>query len=194
MNRPRRIRVRTHRGAANTCTVADRTALAEDLERARARFHRLLSSMSDDDWAKASRGTRWTNEQLLFHMVFGYMVVQRLLTLVRVFGRLPDGVGRVFARTLDAGTVPFHAVNYYGSCAAALYYHRGRMGAKMDRVIDSLQRSLAHERDSDFLRGMHYPTRWDPFFQDYMTLEDVYRYPGRHFDFHERQLSADVVG
>ena len=186
--------MRTDRGSANTLTVADRTALAEDLERARARFHRLLSSMSEDDWGIPSRGTRWTNEQLLFHMVFGYMVVQRLLTLVKVFGRLPDGASRVFARALNAGTVPFHAINYYGSCAAAFYYHRGRMGAKMDRVIDSLQRSLAHERDSDFCRGMHYPTRWDPFFQDYMTLEDVYRYPGRHFDFHERQISADIDG
>ena len=39
------------------------------------------------------------NEQLLFHMVFGYMVVQRLLVLVRVFSRLPDAVSRVFART-----------------------------------------------------------------------------------------------
>ena len=186
--------VRTHRDSANNRIVADRTALAEDLERARARFHRLLSSMSEDDWGKASRGTRWTNEQLLFHMVFGYMVVQRLLTLVRVFGRLPDRVGRGFARTLDTVTVPFHAINYHGSCAAARYYHRGRMGAKMDRVIDALQRSLAHEHDSDFTRGMHYPTRWDPFFQDYMTLEDVYRYPGRHFDFHERQISADIDG
>ncbi len=177
--------------------MADRTALAEDLERARARFHRLLSSMSEDDWGKASRGTRWTNEELLFHMVFGYMLVARLLTLLRVFGRLPDVVGRGFARTLDAGTVPpFHAVNYYGSCAAARYYHRGRMGAKMDRVIASLQRSLAHERDSDFLRGDALSdSLGSVFFQDYMTLEDVYRYPpGRHFDFHERQISADNLG
>ena len=36
------------------------------------------------------RGTRWTSEQLLFHMVFGYMIVQRLLILVKVFSRLPD--------------------------------------------------------------------------------------------------------
>jgi hypothetical protein len=29
---------------------------------------------------------------------------------------------------------------------------------------------------------MHFPTQWDPFFSDYMTLADVYRYPGQHFD------------
>ena len=56
-------------------------------------------------------------------------------------------------------------------------------------MIDSLQRKRARENDADFGRGMYYPTRWDPFFEDYMTLEDVYRYPGQHFDFHARQLT-----
>ena len=63
------------------------------------------------------------------------------------------------------------------------------MGAKLDRVIASLQRRLAGESDPNFGRGMHFPTRWDPFFGDYMTLEALYRYPGRHFDFHARQLT-----
>ncbi len=141
------------------------------------------------DWGKLTHGTRWTNEQLLFHMVFGYMVVLRLLVLVRVFGRLPDRISAQFARMLNATAIPFDAVNYYGSCAAASVYNRRRMGAKLDHVIDKLQRRLARESDDSFRRGMHYPTRWDPFFDDYMTLEDVYRYPGRHFDFHTGQLT-----
>ena len=126
-------------------------------------------------------------------MVFGYMVVQRLLVLRKVFSRLPDPVSRVYANILDAATKPFHIINYYGSCAAALVYNRHRMGAKLDRVIASLQRKLARENDADFARGMHYPTHWDPFFKDYMTLEDVYRYPGRHFDFHARQLTLTAT-
>ena len=122
-------------------------------------------------------------------MVFGYMVVQRLLVLVRIFSRLPHRVSRVFANILGAATRPFHIVNYYGSCAAALVYNRRRMGAKLDRVIASLQRQLARENDADFVRGMRFPPGWDPFFDDFMTLEDLYRYPGRHFDFHARQLT-----
>ena len=115
------------------------------------------------------------------------MVVQRLLVLVKVFSRLPDGVSRVFACSLNAAITPFNIINYYGSCAAALVYNRHRMGAKMDRVIASLQRKLARESDDSLRRGMHFPTRWDPFFKDYMTLEDVYRYSGKHSDFHKRQ-------
>jgi hypothetical protein len=175
--------------AADDSTI-DRAAIAADLERVRAELHRLLADAEcHDAWTKPTRGTRWTNEQLLFHMVFGYMIVQRLLVLVKVFSRLPDGASRGFARILNAATSPFDVINYYGSCAAALFYNRRRMGAKMDRVIAALQRKLVREGDDAVHRGMHFPTRWDPFFSDYMTLDDVYRFPGKHFDFHEHQLT-----
>jgi hypothetical protein len=170
--------------------TVDRAPIAADLERARVEFHQLRAEAERyDNWINPTRGTRWTNEQLLFHMVFGYMVVQRLLILVKVFSRLPDDASRMFARVLNAGTKSFDVINYYGSCAAALVYNRRRMGAKMDRVIASLQHKLARESDDNLCRGMHFPTRWDPFFVDYMTLADVYPYPTQHFDFHKRQLT-----
>lgn len=167
----------------------DRNAIAADLERARIDFHRLVEMSDDDDWSKPTNGTRWNNEQLLFHMVFGYMVVQRLLLLVRVFGRLPDAVSRGYARMLNATTPAFHVINFHGSRLAACVYNRKRMAAKLDRVINSLQRSLRQAPDDAFKRGMHYPEDWDPYFHDYMTLEDVYRYPGQHYDHHRRQLT-----
>jgi hypothetical protein len=175
-------------------STIDRTEIAGELERARVEFHRLLAQAERQDaWARPTHGTRWTNEQLLFHMVFGYMVVQRLLVLVKVFSRLPDSVSRVFAGVLDAVTAPFDVVNYYGSCAAAFVYNRHRMGAKMDRVIASLRGKLARESDDALRCGMHFPTRWDQFFEDYMTLEGVYRYPGEHHDFHARQLTLTAI-
>lgn len=169
-------------------SITDRVELAADLERARADFHHLLNVV-DDDWNKPTSGTRWTNEQLLFHMVFGYMIVQRLLILVRLFGRLPDAVGRGFARVLNAATPQFDVINYYGTCLAARIYNRKRMATKLDRVIDALLRSLNREHDNAFRLGMHYPTRWDPYFRDYMTLADIYRFPGQHYDHHRRQLA-----
>ena len=46
-------------------------------------------------------GTRWTNEQLLFHMLFGYLIVRALLVPGRIFSRLPDGASKAFTRLLD---------------------------------------------------------------------------------------------
>ncbi|GAD83336.1 DinB family protein [Nocardia asteroides NBRC 15531] len=169
--------------------IVDRVEIDAEFERVRREFHKLLDSADVDDFDRRSRGTRWTNEQLLFHMVFGYMVVQRLLVLVWLLSRLPNGVSRAFARVLDAGTRPFDWINYRGSCAAARVYDRHRMGRKLDRVIGSLRARLASESEASLARGMHFPTRWDPFFTDYMTLEDVYRYPAKHFDFHREQLT-----
>ena len=163
--------------------------LSADLDRARSDFYHLLSLVGADEWDKPTTGTRWTNEQLLFHMVFGYMVVQRLLVLVRLFGRLPERVSRAFARTLNAATRPFDTVNFHGTNMAARFFNRKRMGHKLDRVLDALQRSLCRENAASLRRGMHFPTRWDPYFRDYMTLADVYAFPGKHYDHHRRQLS-----
>ncbi|MBC2644893.1 MULTISPECIES: DinB family protein [unclassified Rhodococcus (in: high G+C Gram-positive bacteria)] len=167
----------------------DRAEIAADLERARRSLHELLDSASPQDFDRRSNGTRWTNEQLLFHMVFGYMVVRRLLVLVRILSRLPDRIGRRFAQALDAATPVFHEINYLGSCAAATVFNRHRMGRQCDRVIARLQRSLARESETDLQRSMDFPVRWDPFFTESMTLEQVYRYPGKHFDFHRAQLT-----
>ena len=102
----------------NGGSTIDRAEIAAGLERARTEFHRLLGEAERNDaWTKPTRGTRWTNEQLLFHMVFGYMVVQRLLILVKVFSRLPDSFSRVFARVLNAATRPFDVINYYLVCS-----------------------------------------------------------------------------
>ncbi|MEV4649534.1 DinB family protein [Saccharopolyspora sp. NPDC049357] len=172
----------------------DRQALHEEMERARASFHELLSRATEAELARLSKGTRWTNEQLLFHMLFGYMIVRNLVILVRVFGRLPAGVSRGFAALLNASTRPFDAVNYWGSCGGPRVFGPDQMAAKMDRVINGLHRRLDAEREADLRRGMHYPTRWDPFFADFMTLADVYHFPTQHFGFHRRQLTLDGAG
>ncbi|MFI1651816.1 DinB family protein [Streptomyces avidinii] len=169
----------------------DRQAVYDGYERARQTFQRLLGEASEADLAEPTRGTRWTNQQLLWHMLFGYMLVRALLVVARVFGRLPRGVSKAFARLLNAATVPFDFVNYAGPCGAARVYGPRRMGAAFDRVIDSLHRQLAAESEADLALGMHYPVRWDPFFKDFMTLADIYRYPTQHFDFHHRQLTLN---
>ncbi|WP_157124677.1 MULTISPECIES: hypothetical protein [Nocardia] len=120
-----------------TASNVDRAAISADLERVRQDFHHLLHTVRDDEWDKPTTETRWTNEQLLFHMVFGYMIAQRLLILARMFDRLPDSASRTFARLLNAATTAFHAINYHGSCLAARVYNRHRMGGRGSRAPSS---------------------------------------------------------
>jgi len=167
----------------------DRQAIIDDLERARRDFHRLLDGASKPELSQPSRGTRWTNEQLLFHMLFGFILVRVLLIIVRLFWRLPDGASRRFSQILNAATAPFHVVNYFGACGGALVFNHRRMGVRFDRTLDAIEARLVDEAEADLHRGMHYPERWDPYFTDFMTLKDIYRYPTLHFDHHARQLT-----
>jgi len=166
-----------------------RDNVSGEMEHARARFHALLRTASDTGLRRPSRGTRWTNEQLLFHMLFGYIIVRALLRVVRLFGALPPLFSKTYAALLDRAIKPFDAVNYWGSRIGAVVYNRHRMGPKFDRVIASLQRQLDNTDTAALSTGMHFPTNWDPFFRDYMTLREIYRYPTQHFDFHQDQLT-----
>ena len=164
------------------------------MEQARLDFGRLVGDPTPADLRRPSDGTRWTNQQLLFHMLFGYLIVRALLVLVRVFGLLPDGASKVFARLLDSARKPFDLINYLGSCAGARIIRPRRMAPMHDHVIAALDKHLQRETGSALRRGMHYPTTWDPFFAGYMTLAAIYRYPTQHFRFHQRQLTLSPPG
>jgi hypothetical protein len=163
--------------------------ITAEMSRTRGDFHELLTNATVGELRQPSNGTRWTNEQLLFHMLFGYLVVRVLLFLVRGFSRLPASASRRFAAGLDAATTPFHVVNYVGSLGGARVLGFGGMDALMGRVIASLQASLARESAAGLQRGMHFPTGWDPYFKDFMTVGEVYHYATQHYDHHRRQLT-----
>jgi DinB family protein len=159
------------------------------MEQVRLDFHQLVDHATPADLRKPSDGTRWTNQQLLFHMLFGYIVVRALLVLVRVFGLLPDSASKAFARLLNSARRPFDVINYLGSCVGARIIPATCLTRVLDRTISALQQHMKRETDTALSRGMHYPASWDPFFADYMTLADIYHYPTQHFRFHERQLT-----
>ena len=169
----------------------DKQSVHQELERVRADFRQLVESADAAVLRRPTNGTRWNNRQLLFHMLLGYLIIRALLRLVRVFSHLPRRASRTYARLLNAGTGPFDEVNFLDSYAAGRAVRPARMVVMFDHVVDKLHQRLAAESDADLARGMHYPTRWDPFFKDYMTLADVCHFPTQHYDFHRRQLTLD---
>jgi DinB superfamily len=161
-----------------------------ELEQALADFHRLLDSATSAELRMATNGTKWTNKQLLFHMLFGFIVVRVLLPVVKGFGRLPPAVSRAFAAILNAGTRPFHVVNYMSALPGGTVLSSRAMGKLMDRTIQGLRRGLARESERTLTLAMHFPVGWDPYFKEIMTVADIYRYPTQHYDHHRRQLTT----
>jgi DinB superfamily len=167
----------------------DREAVHAELERVRETFARHVVEMTHEDLMRQSNGTRWTNRQLLFHMLFGYLLVRNLLWMVKLLGRLPRSSTRPFAGLLNFVTPPFHLINYVGSVCGGLVLTPQRMQRWLDGVTAKLERDLDAQGEQALTRGMYYPTRWDPYFKPYMQLLDIYHYPTEHFDHHDRQLS-----
>jgi DinB superfamily len=161
-----------------------------DLERVTADYRRLLDAATRAELRMPTNGTRWTNKQLLFHMLFGFVLVRALLPLVKGFGRLPPPVPRTFAAILNAGTGPFHVINYLSALPGGAVLGTTAMARLMDSTIDRLRGNLARESDRTLALAMHFPVGWDPYFQDVMTVADVYRYPTQHYDHHRRQLTT----
>ena len=170
----------------------DRQSIHAELERVRLDLHDLVARATAADLQRRTDGTRWTNRQLLWHMVFGYLIVWRLLPGVRLFGRLPDKFSRGFAAVLNAARRPFHVINYLGGCGGALVFHGPRLTRLLDRTITRLHRRLDAETDRSLGLRMHFPIDWDPFFADTMTVADVYHYGTQHYDFHRGQLTLEL--
>ena len=164
--------------------------IQQELRQAQTDFHQLVAAVTPQDLRRRSDGTRWTNRQLLWHMVFGYLIVRTLMPLVHLLGRL--GWTRRFAAILNALHRPFHLINYAGSAAGGLLLPPRRMAAIMDATIDALDRRLAAETPASLALTMHFPTRWDPYFWETMSVLDVYHYGTEHYNHHRRQLTLHL--
>lgn len=120
----------------------DSVVVHQELDDARKAFHHLVATATEADLRRRSNSTRWTNKQLLFHMLLGYLILRALTALVRLFGRLPDGVSRTYARLLNSATTPFDAVTYLGSRLGGSTLTTRRMEVMFDHVIAKLTRIL----------------------------------------------------
>src|SRR5215207_1317160 len=152
-------------------------------------FHRLIDSLSEQDFKTQRLNKGWTNGEILAHMTFGFIVINVLLPMARLWGRLPRGSSKWFARLLNAFTGPFNWFNALGARGQGKFFNRKRIGTIYDRVYVSLVRKINSIKDDEWERGMYYPTQWDPDFDDFMTLEKLFHYPVIHFNFHLTQIA-----
>ena len=99
-------------------------------------------------------------------------------------------VSRVMAEVMNAGARPFHVVNYLCALPGGWLLSGRAMARLMDRTTGRLRANLARESARTLGLAMHFPTRWDPYFKEVMTVADVYDYATRHYDHHRCQLTT----
>ena len=172
----------------NTDYEETKNAIRAELESTRRTFHALLDSLSENDLRKKSCNPGWTNGEILAHMTFGFIILNALLPMARLWGHLPRWTSKAFAELLNAFTTPFKWVNALGARGQARLFTYKRIGKLYDRIHLSLMKQIDWIKDDEWERGMHYPTRWDSNFSDFMTIDKLFRYPIVHFNFHLGQI------
>ena len=172
-----------------TSVQSKKDAIIKELETTRSTFHALLNSLSEADLRKQSLNPGWSNGEILAHMTFGFIVVNALLPMARLWGRLPRGSSKWFAWLLDAFTDPFNWFNALGARGQGKIFTRKRIGKIYDQTYFSLLKKVNSIKDNEWERGMFYPTKWDSNFDEFMTVEKLFHYPVIHFNFHLNQIS-----
>jgi hypothetical protein len=117
-----------------------KAAIKAALESTPAAFHALLDSLSEDDFRKQSLNPGWTNGEILAHMLFGFMILNVLISMARLWGRLPKSSSKPFAWSLNAITGPFNWFNALGARMQGAVFPYKRLGKLYDRVHRSLRR------------------------------------------------------
>lgn len=163
------------------------------LELAHCQFHALLDSLSEAEWAAPSRNPAWTNGQLVYHILLAFMLVPSLFWMIKFWSRLPASYSRGFAQVLNFTTPLFNRINALGPRGQAFVFGRKRAGSIFDRIHRSILKKVDSLHGGQWAAGMHYPRRWDATFGDFMTFEDLFKYPPAHFEHHVSQLSAGSV-
>ena len=170
----------------------ERDQVARELAEAPAAYRALLHAATPATLRQRTRGTRWTNREMLFHLLLGYLLVRNLRPIVWFMSRLPRPLQLGFAATLNACTRPFHVMNYVASVIGGRAVGLRRLDTMFTDVTATLAGRLAAATAVDLQRTMAFPSRWDPFFTDRMSLLDIYHYPTQHYDFHVAQLTIDA--
>src|SRR5688572_15229751 len=119
-------------------TKSKREEILLQLDTARSDFHKLLNSLSEKDFQRQSLNPGWTNGEILAHMTFGFIITDVLLPMTRLWGRLPKGSSKWFARLLNIFTGPFNWFNGLGARGQGKFFTHKRIGNIYDQAYFSL--------------------------------------------------------
>src|SRR5574341_2474312 len=106
-------------------------------------------------------------------MALGFIILSTLINLVLFWARLPKSSSKLFAGFLNFFTDAFEWIDVLGPHLGAKVFPYQSIGKKYDKVHFKILKKLKSIKEDDWQKGMYYPTKWDPLFSEYMTVEAV---------------------
>lgn len=162
------------RAATARQSVPDKEVIRAHLVATRKAYHGLLDSLSAEDWNQKTPNESWGVGQLMWHMAWG-------------LGLFPRGVER--CRKGGGFRPPLWIVNRANSVITRVGSRRATkdgLAQKYDANHAALLASLEGVRDDEWQRGAVSP------FGEYLTVEQMFGVPVRHFEEHKRDIEAGL--
>lgn len=159
-----------------------REEIRTELEATRVAFHKLLDSLSDEDWHKRSGNPAWTIGEVLFHMTLAPRLLPNDVRLIR---------GGRSAPKLPAFL--FHRLNIIVTRVGARKLTRQVVGEKYDAAHEGVLEVLETVEAGEWSKGVEYP-EWDPLLSGNVTMERLFRYLALHFEVHAEQIRQGMEG
>lgn len=173
--------------------AASSDSLRADLEWVAADFAAILDTASPEELALPTKGTRWTNRQLLFHMLLGQRITRIVIVIMGVFSRLRPGASRTFAAGMSAATPAYDWLNWLGAVVGGRLFSLARMRRQMSGLTAKILRFYDSAAQADLGRGMTIPPSWDPYFSTWMDRRQLLEWAPQHYRHHRGQLTLSTL-
>ena len=164
-----------------------------DLEWIARDYAAILRSAHSEELDLPTNGTRWTNRQLLFHVLLGQRITRMVIVVMGVFSRLPPGASRLWSAGMSAATPLYHRINFLGPLVGARLVGSANLERQMESVTAQILRFQAKATPHDLHRGMTVASSWDPYFTDWMDRADVLAWAPKHYRHHRQQLTLTTL-
>jgi hypothetical protein len=155
--------------STETSPAPDRQAIRAEIESARTAYHKLLGSLSDEDWRKKSANPAWSVGQLMWHVGRGMEFFTQNVGYCRK-GRAPNPPAWLIA----PGNV---LLTRFGSRGAT----RASAGEKYDRGHQALLACLEGVKDDEWAKGVR------AYGNDY-TIASTFGQVAKHYQEHESDI------
>ena len=160
---------------ADERTPPNRIALRVGLERLRADFERLVDDVSDTNWGQQSRNTRWSNGDVLAHLL------QNLTYLPRTVDHARRG-----KNLLNWSPALLAPINFLLVKRLGMQYRRSTLKAAYGRAVDAALAALDGVRDDEWHLGAHF------FGAGFRDIAQLFEAQTAHFSAHEADVRAAI--
>lgn len=155
--------------------------IKEELEGTREEYHRLLTSISEEDFLLPSANPAWSVAEILSHMSLAPRYISSDIVFIRRFAWIPK-----------PPAVLFHTFNNWSTKRGARNATHDSLAEHYDVAHVRMIEALENIQDDEWTKGAEYPG-WDPMLSGFVTLERLFRYPNEHFQAHKKELEV-VLG